>query len=159
MESSQGHMNTTFNNNNFQSLQQYEFHNNYHQESHHSLDNITHPQEPVHEFFIKMPDDSQIYYVICEEKPVSFELVSQILNNDCFSTQENNSHEFHFLNHYEEKCYKVTCKLVSHSSIVRYLNHNIYGIKQNSFQEEYVEFPRELKENLECYLKQFLSSE
>ena len=72
----------------------------------------------------------------------------QLLNNDNNnSTQHdyahsNNLHEFHFLKSEEKKCYKITCELISHSSIVRFLNKNVYGIevKQNGLSQQYVDF-------------------
>ncbi|GBC08957.1 hypothetical protein RclHR1_08500002 [Rhizophagus clarus] len=120
-------------------------------------------------FFYKPPNDNQIYDISYKEIPISFEFVSQILNNNSNNNdndsvqnhiQQNNLHEFYFLKFDEKKCYKVTCILISHSLIIEYLNRNIYGveIKQNE-QQVYVEFSKELKENLEYYLKQFLTSQ
>ncbi|RGB40222.1 hypothetical protein C1646_800463 [Rhizophagus diaphanus] len=124
-------------------------------------------QDVISNFFYKPPNDYQIYDINYRETSISFELVSEILdnNNNNYSVQNhvqpNNLHEFYFLKVEEKKCYKVTCVLIPHSSIVEYLNKNIHGVKFNheeQQQEIYVEFSRELKENLEYYLKQFLAS-
>ena len=128
-----------------------------------------HPQETVgltkYSFCYKPPNDFQIYNITCKETPISFELVSQLLNNNNNSTQNyvrsNNLHEFHFLKPDEKKCYKITCELISHSSIVRFLNKNVYDneVKQNEhLQQEYVDFTKEIKEKLEFYLKQVFKS-
>ena len=50
-----------------------------------SSNNSSHPQETVglteYSFFYKPPNDFQIYNIFCKETPISFELVSQLLNN------------------------------------------------------------------------------
>src|SRR3954451_20405053 len=133
-----------------------------------SSNNSAHLQETIglteYSFFYNPPNDFYIYNIICKETPISFELVSQLLNKDNNSTQNyvhsNNLHEFHFLKPDEKKCYKITCELILHSSVVQFLNKTVYGIevKQNArSQQEYVDFTRELRENLEFYLKQFFS--
>ncbi|PKY56117.1 hypothetical protein RhiirA4_476176 [Rhizophagus irregularis] len=123
-------------------------------------------QDVISNFFYKPPNDYQIYDISYREISISFELVSELLGNNNNSlvqnnVQPNNLHEFYFLKVEEKKCYKVTCVLIPHSSIVEYLNKNIHGGEFNHEelqQEIYVEFSRELKENLEYYLKQFLAS-
>ncbi|CAB5207581.1 uncharacterized protein OCT59_013570 [Rhizophagus irregularis] len=121
-------------------------------------------QDVISNFFYRPPNDYQIYDISYREIQISFELVSELLdsnNNTSYSVQPNNSHEFYFLKTEEKKCYKVTCVLIPHSSIVEYLNKNIHGVEFNhneQQQEINVEFSRELKENLEYYLKQFLAT-
>ncbi|CAG8620173.1 uncharacterized protein OCT59_010594 [Rhizophagus irregularis] len=123
-------------------------------------------QDVISNFFYKPPNDYQIYDISYREISISFELVSELLGNNNNSSvqnnvQQNNLHEFYFLKIEEKKCYKVTCVLIPHSSIVEYLNKNIHGVEFNheeQQQEIYVEFSTELKENLEYYLKQFLAS-
>ncbi|RGB30014.1 hypothetical protein C1646_765906 [Rhizophagus diaphanus] len=121
-------------------------------------------QDVISNFFYKPPNDYQIYDISYREIQISFELVSELLdsnNNTSYSVQPNNLHEFYFLKVEEKKCYKVTCVLIPHSLIVEYLNKNIHGVEFNhneQQQEIYVEFSRELKENLEYYLKQFLAT-
>src|SRR2546423_3918680 len=131
-----------------------------------SSNNLAYPQETVglteYSFFYKPPNDFQIYNIVCKEIPISFELVSHLLNNDNNNSTQNyvhsNNHEFHFLKSDEKKCYKITCELISHSSVVRFLNKNIYGMEVIQIeQQEYIDFTRELRENLEIYLKQFFS--
>ncbi|CAB4446422.1 unnamed protein product [Rhizophagus irregularis] len=121
-------------------------------------------QDVISNFFYRPPNDYQIYDISYREIQISFELVSELLdsnNNTSYSVQPNNLHEFYFLKAEEKKCYKVTCALIPHSSIVEYLNKNIHGVEFNhneQQQEINVEFSRELKENLEYYLKQFLAT-
>jgi hypothetical protein len=121
-------------------------------------------KDVISNFFYKPPNDHQIYDISYKEIPISFELVSELLysNNSGYPVQNhvqpNNLHEFFFLKAEEKKCYKVTCELISQTSIVEYLNKNIHGVELNHNEQIYVEFSRELKENLEYHLKQFLSS-
>ena len=130
-----------------------------------SSNSATHPLGLTeYSFFYNPPNDLYIYNIVCKETPISFELVSQLLDNDINNSTQNyvhsnNLHEFYFLKPEEKKCYKITCELISHSSIVQFLNKNVYGIevKQNGLPQQYVDFSRELKENLEIYLKQFFS--
>src|SRR2546423_15655623 len=91
-----------------------------------SSNNSDHPQETVglteYSFFYKPPNDFQIYNIICKETPISFELVSQLLNNSNNNYySHSNLHEFHFLKPDKKECYKITCELVSHLSIVQFL--------------------------------------
>src|ERR1044072_2649946 len=112
-----------------------------------------------HSFFYNPPNDPQIYNIHCIEI-AGFELALQLVNNNINSTQNhvpsNNLLEFHFFKLDERKCYEITCELVSHSLITQYLNENIHGIEIRQ-QQEYVEFSRQLKENLEYHLRQFLT--
>jgi hypothetical protein len=121
-------------------------------------------QDIISNFYYKPPNDYQIYDISYKEIPISFELVSELLdnNNSNYSVQNhvqpNSLHEFYFLKAEEKKCYKVTCELTPHSLIVEYLNKNIHGVEFNhNEQQVYVEFSKELRENLEYYLKQFLA--
>src|SRR5438046_2706201 len=82
--------------------------------------NSDHPQETVGlTEYSKPPNDFQVYNIICKETPISFELVSQLLNNNSNNNyySRSNLHEFHFLKPDKKKCYKITCELVSHLSI------------------------------------------
>jgi hypothetical protein len=133
----------------------------------HEISSDNSQESVISTFFYKPPNDFQIYDISYKEIPVSFEFVSELLNNNGNDSvqnhvQPNNLHEFYFLKFDEKKCYKVTCMLISHSLIIEYLNRNIYGVEinQNEQQQQvYVEFSKELKENLEYYLKQFLTSQ
>lgn len=112
-------------------------------------------------FFYSAPNDPQIYKIYCKEIKINFELVFELVNggnND--QNHFNNLHEYYFLKDDAKKCYKVTCELIPHSLIVQYLNKNNYNIeiKQDTYQQqqqEYVEFSRELKQNLEYNLNNF----
>src|ERR1043165_1551410 len=132
------------------------------------LSSATRSQETVglteYSFFYNPPNDLYIYNIACKETPISFELVSQLLDNDINNSTQNyvhsnNLHEFYFLKPDEKKCYKITCELIPHSSVVRFLNKNAYDIevKQNGLPQQYVDFSRELRGNLEFYLRQFFS--
>src|ERR1044071_7174729 len=92
-----------------------------------SFENSAYFQETTafaeYSFFYMPPNDIQIYDIVCKETPTSFELVSQLLsNNNNSSIFYSNLHEFYFLKYDEKICYKVSCELTSHSSIVRFLN-------------------------------------
>ncbi|GBB83831.1 hypothetical protein RclHR1_01050005 [Rhizophagus clarus] len=128
--------------------------------SNNSQENIISSQDVISNFFYKPPNDYQIYDICYREMEISFELVCELLNINN-NVQPNNVHEFYFLKVEERKCYKVTCVLTPHSSIVEYLNKNIHGVEFNHDEQQqqvYIEFSKELKENLEYYLKQFLAS-
>jgi hypothetical protein len=129
----------------------------------------TRSQETVglteYSFFYNPPNDLYIYNIVCKETPISFELVSQLLENDINNSTQNyahsnNLHEFHFLKPEEKKCYKITCELISHASIVRFLSKSIYDIevRQNGLPQQHVTFSKELRENLEFHLRQFFDS-
>jgi hypothetical protein len=113
-----------------------------------------------HSFFYNTPNDYKFYEINCKEVEISFELLSAILDGNNNQNHFDNIHEYYFLKVDEKKCYKVTCELISPSLIVQYLNKNIHNIeiKQDIYQQqqqEYLEFSRELKQNLEYYLKDF----
>lgn len=97
-------------------------------------------------------------FVKKRKSPLKFELVSQLLNNNNNNSilYFNNFHEFHFLKHDEERCFKVTCRLISHSSIVRFLNKNVHGIETKQNEDLQQEFSNSQREYLEFHLKQFL---
>ena|ERR1043166_3576735 len=130
-----------------------------------SNNSATHPQETVglteYSFFYNPSNDLYIYNIVCKETPVSFELLSQLLSDNNNNSIQNHGHlhEFLFLKPEEEKCYKITCELISHSSIVRILNESCYGIevRQSGLPQQHVTFSRGLRENLEFYLRQFFS--
>ncbi|RGB40223.1 hypothetical protein C1646_753597 [Rhizophagus diaphanus] len=96
----------------------------------------------VSNFFYKPLNDYQIYDISYRKTPISFELVSEILdnNNNNYSVQNhaqpNNLHEFYFLKVEEKKCYKVTCVLIPYLSIVEYLNKNIHGVEFNHDEQQ-----------------------
>ncbi|RIA90165.1 hypothetical protein C1645_849693 [Glomus cerebriforme] len=101
-------------------------------------------------FFYSSPGDPQIFHVICKE--ISFESKSEILN-------DHNCAIYTF--YYQlpnNKFFQITCEIVSHSLIVQYLNKKMFGIEliQDEQQEEYLQFYKGQKENLECHLKQYL---
>ncbi|GBC09606.1 hypothetical protein RclHR1_00090040 [Rhizophagus clarus] len=109
-------------------------------------------------FFYKAWNDLQIYHVICKE--ISFEVVSHLLSNNGFSTQNyvqlDNLHVFYHQQPEDKKIYQITCELASYKFIIDLLNKINYGIEIYDQRQEYLNFSRECKENLEFYLKQDL---
>ena len=107
-------------------------------------------------FFYRPYNDFQIYHIICKE--MSFEeLISQLLNNNYFHTNE--VFMFYFQHPIDKRIYQLTCEMASHSVIVQFLNQNIYGIEINQneqYHQQHFEFSNSHKENLEFHLKQFL---
>src|ERR1043166_858033 len=61
-----------------------------------SNNSATHPQETVglteYSFFYNPPNDLYIYNIVCKETPISFELVSQLLDNDINNSTQNYVH-------------------------------------------------------------------
>ncbi|CAI2166620.1 18180_t:CDS:1 [Funneliformis geosporum] len=120
------------------------------------------PQEIV--FYYMPNNDFQIYFIHCKE--ITFnELISQLLNNNLYSTynchNSNNIFVFYFQHPTDQKIYRVTSEMTPHSYIVQYLNFNFYGIeiKQSEQQQHHhqnLEFSNKHKQNLEFHLRQFL---
>jgi hypothetical protein len=123
------------------------------------------PQESVvmnkHSFFYAPFNDFQMYHIICEEVPLSFESVSQlVINTNNKSThnyvQPNNIFIFYHEQPEVKKIYQVTCEMVSHTFIFQFLNKTIYNIQftQNEYQEQV--FTENHQENLKFHLKKDL---
>ncbi|GBC10498.1 hypothetical protein RclHR1_09690003 [Rhizophagus clarus] len=97
-------------------------------------------------FFYNPPGDYQIYHIICE------------------LTRENiDSHSDHifYYNLNDKMFYQITCRLISHSLIVQFLNKKIYGIEfrqSEEPQQEFLTFSNLQKDNLEFHLKELLSN-
>src|SRR5436305_8208739 len=102
-----------------------------------------------------------MYHISCEEIPLSFELVSQLISNtnnnsvyDC--AQPNNIYIFYHEQPEIKKIYQVTCEMISHTFMFQFLNKIIYGIQttQNLYQRQ--EFTERHQENLRFHLKKDL---
>ncbi|PKY26413.1 hypothetical protein RhiirB3_441714 [Rhizophagus irregularis] len=94
-------------------------------------------------FFYNPPGDSQIYHITCE---LSNETVDPL-----------SDHTFYY-NIDDNNFYQLTCKLISHSLIVQFLNKKIYGIELKQVEEpqqDYLTFSKFQRDNLEFHLKGF----
>ncbi len=108
-------------------------------------------------FYYKPFNDFQIYLIFCIEITLD-ELISQLLINNLYPSHNhysNNSFVFYFQHPNDQRIYRVSCEMVSHSIIVQYLNSNICGI-EFELQQQPLEFSYRHKENLEFHLRQFL---
>jgi hypothetical protein len=95
-------------------------------------------------FFYNPPDDFQIYHIACE-----------LLNENVDPLSD---HTFYYKID-DKSFYQVTCRLISHSLIVQFLNKKMYGIelKQGEeLQQDYLTFSNFQKDNLEFHLKEFI---
>ncbi|PKY54510.1 hypothetical protein RhiirA4_473366 [Rhizophagus irregularis] len=121
-------------------------------------------QTPIlskHSFFYAPFNDFQMYYIICEEMPLTFENVSQlIISGDHNSIHNYNKSNSIFMFYHEQpeikKIYQVTCEMVSHTFIFQFLNKAFFGIQyiQNEYQQQ--EFSKRHQENIKFHLKKDL---
>ncbi|CAB4391286.1 unnamed protein product [Rhizophagus irregularis] len=121
-------------------------------------------QTPIlskHSFFYAPFNDFQMYYIICEEMPLTFENVSQlIISGDHNSIHNYNKSNSIFMFYHEQpeikKIYQVTCEMVSHTFIFQFLNKAFFGTQyiQSEYQQQ--EFSRRHQENIKFYLKKDL---
>ncbi|RIA98887.1 hypothetical protein C1645_812207 [Glomus cerebriforme] len=119
------------------------------------------PQEIVvmnkSSFFYTPCNDFQMYHIICEEIPLTFELVSQLLNNiDYNCAQSNNIYVFYHEQPEIKKIYRVTCEMISHTFLFQFLNKIIYNIQFTQYEYQRQEFSTKHQENLKLYLKKDL---
>src|SRR5687767_7915963 len=89
-----------------------------------------------------------MYHINCEEMPLSFESISQLISNvDNNSThnyvQFNNIYVFYHEQTESKKIYKITCKMISHTFMIQFLNKNICGIEFNQTEQQQQEFFRQ----------------
>ncbi|CAB4433573.1 hypothetical protein RhiirA5_408209 [Rhizophagus irregularis] len=92
--------------------------------------------------FYQAPNDDNFYHVTCKT----------ILQDSVSWNDDDYDYEFFF------QSYHVTCKLLSHSSILNILNKEIYGrdFNLNDFKQKYLLLTSRQKLNLETSLKQIL---
>jgi hypothetical protein len=98
-------------------------------------------------FFYNPPDDYQIYHITCESSGENIESLSD--------------HTFYY-NLDDNNFYQITCRLISHSLIVQFLNKKIHGIELRQSEEsqpEFLTFSNFQRDNLEFHLKEFLFSQ
>ncbi|CAG8585557.1 11708_t:CDS:2 [Funneliformis caledonium] len=85
-------------------------------------------QEQGWSFYYKPFNDFQIYLINNKETTLNELIINTLYpphnyyNYDIFI--------FYFQHPNGQKIYKVTCQMASHSTIVQYLNLNIYGLRQ-----------------------------
>ncbi|CAG8565853.1 uncharacterized protein OCT59_017011 [Rhizophagus irregularis] len=94
-------------------------------------------------FFYNPPGDSQIYHITCELSNKNVDPLSD--------------HTFYY-NIDDNSFYQITCRLISHSLIVQFLNKKIYGIEHKQGEEpqqDYLTFSKFQRDNLEFHLKGF----
>src|SRR6266540_2070647 len=89
--------------------------------------------QSIQEFFYRPYNDFQMYHVICKEIPLSFELVSQLINDSTHDyVQPNDIYVFYHEQTDSKKIYQITCKMVSH----QFLNKMIYGIEFIQYEQQ-----------------------
>ena len=102
-------------------------------------------------------DDFCQYYVNC--KKISYDNVEYLLNELKEQNIQTNENEciFYYKQQYNNQFYEILCEVVSPVLVNNCLNKN-FGLEiQHHNIEEYLAFKPGQKENLEFYLKQYLS--
>ncbi|GES98187.1 kinase-like domain-containing protein [Rhizophagus clarus] len=124
-----------------------------------------HPQENIvtnkYSFFYAPSNDFQLYHIFCEETPLTFELVSRLINNADNNLIHNysrfdNTYVFYHQQPEIKKIYRVTCEMISHTFIFQFLNKIIYGNYSFQYEYEQQEFSKRHQENLKFHLKKDL---
>ncbi|RIA98871.1 hypothetical protein C1645_812185 [Glomus cerebriforme] len=125
------------------------------------LPSLAQPQETVimSEYSFFYAHDFQMYHISCKEIPLSFEDVSQLLNNidNNMIHQSNNIYTFYHVQPEIKKIFQVTCEKVSHAFIFQFLNKIIYNIQFTKSEHNQQEFSRSQQENLKLHLKKDLN--
>ncbi|PKY53670.1 hypothetical protein RhiirA4_499421 [Rhizophagus irregularis] len=109
-------------------------------------------------FFYSPPNEFCHYYINCKE--ICYDTVAYLLNK---SLKENNvkSNEneciFYYQQQHDARFYQVSCEIVSPLLINNCLNKNFLGFEFQQNVDEKLAFTFEQKENLEGWLKQYLS--
>ncbi|CAB4486016.1 hypothetical protein RhiirA5_417876 [Rhizophagus irregularis] len=121
---------------------------------------LTHHQETTfvseYSFFYKPYNDFQMYHIVCEEIPLSYEFVARLINNPDL-IRSNKICRFYHEQPEIKKIYQVTCKMVPHAFIFQFLNKIIYNIQStNGEYQQQQEFSVILQENLKFHLKRDL---
>ncbi|CAB4443173.1 unnamed protein product [Rhizophagus irregularis] len=110
-------------------------------------------------FFYRPPNDFCRYYVNCKE--ICLDTVEYLINKHLKENNvQSNENEciFYYQQQHDARFYQVSCEIVSQLLIDNYLNKNFLGFElQNSEQQEHLVFTINQKENLEYYLRQYLS--
>src|SRR5688572_4366647 len=78
-----------------------------------------------HSFFYRPYNDFEMYHITCKEVPITFNLVSWLINNsDHYYDQSNCTYVFYHEQTDSKIILEITCKMVSH----QFLNKMIYNI-------------------------------
>jgi hypothetical protein len=114
-----------------------------------------------HSFFYAPCNDFQMYHIVCEEVPLTFEVVSQLINNTDNNfinnyAQASNIYVFYHEQPEIKKIYQVTCEMVSHTFMFQFLNKIIYGIQFTQGEHQQQEFSKKHQDNLKFHLKKDL---
>lgn len=120
---------------------------------------LTYPQETSimngYSFFYKPCNDSQMYHIVCEEIPLSFEFVAGLINNSN-PIISNNTYRFYHEQPGIKKIYQVTCEMIPHAFIFQFLNKILYNIEFTMSEYQRQEFSEIGQENLKFHLKRDL---
>jgi hypothetical protein len=95
-------------------------------------------------FFYNPPGDFQIYHITCE-----------LLNEN---VDPSSDHTFYYKLD-DKSFYQISCRLISHSLIVQFLNKKMYGIELRQGEEQhqdFLTFSNFQRDNLESKLKEFI---
>ncbi|RIA79501.1 hypothetical protein C1645_840537 [Glomus cerebriforme] len=109
-------------------------------------------------FIYRTPNDFCQYRVNCKE--ISYDTVTYLLNKLREHNIQSNGNEFifYYRQQYDARFYEVSCEIVSPLLINNCLNKNFFGVElQQNTEQEQLAFTFGQKENLEHYLKQYLS--
>ncbi|CAB4476845.1 hypothetical protein RhiirA1_418538 [Rhizophagus irregularis] len=95
-------------------------------------------------FFYNPPNDFQIYHITCE-----------LLYEDADPSSD---HTF-YCKLDDKTSYRISCRLISHSLIVQFLNKKMYGIELRQGEEQhqdFLTFSNVQRDNLEFHMKEFI---
>ena len=106
-------------------------------------------------FFYRPPNEFCHYYVQCKEIP--YDTIPCLLG--CSIQFNDNEFIFFYRQQHKNRFYQVTCEIVTFLLINNCLNKYFLGIElqQDIMGQENLTFTASQKENLEYYLKQYLS--
>lgn len=120
---------------------------------------LTHHRETTfvseYSFFYKPYNDFQMYHIVCEEIPLSYEFVAQLINNPD-PINSNKVYRFYHEQTEIKKIYQVTCKMIPHAFIFQFLNKIIYNIQYTEREYQQQDFSVVHQENLRFHLKRDL---
>ncbi|GBC03940.1 hypothetical protein RclHR1_05400002 [Rhizophagus clarus] len=106
-------------------------------------------------FFYKPCNDFQMYHIVCEEIPLSFEFVARLINNPD-PIRSDRIYRFYHEQPEVKKIYQVTCKMIPHEFVFQFLNKIIYNIQFTNVEYQEQGFSELHQENLKFHLKRDL---
>ena len=119
--------------------------------------------QPVHPtaFFFRPPNDTYHYRISCKE--ISYDAIESLLKK-LFNDKEHimqfkeDEYIFFYQQRFNNRFYQVSCEIVSPLLINNCLSKTFLGMElQQNMELEHLAFTSDQKENLEYYLKQYLS--